>query len=132
MTSAGDTPNSDLPQASGASPALKVIVYGLGFLMVVMAALLVIGLSLGWHKKDRRAEAPPAPQERIAASAAPGEAPPALEIATAPGARLYTLAGDGARIALHIASPTGDEVVVIDTAQNRVVSRIRLVPPGAQ
>ena len=115
MTSAGDTPNSDLPQASGASPALKVIVYGLGFLMVVMAALLVIGLSLGWHKKDRRAEAPPA-----------------LEIATAPGARLYTLAGDGARIALHIASPTGDEVVVIDTAQNRVVSRIRLVPPGAQ
>jgi hypothetical protein len=54
-----------------------------------------------------------------------------LEIPTASESRLYTLTGDGARIALHIAAPTGDEIIVIDTAKNRVVSRIRLMPQGA-
>ncbi len=100
-----------------------IAVWGLGAAIVLMLVLLVVGVMLGWHKRDAAAQPDP-----VAPPAASG--PAALEIETAPESRLYTLAGDGSRIALHIASPTGDEIVVVDTKANRVISRIRLVPQG--
>lgn len=110
------------------------LVIGMGVLIVAMVVLLFLGVTLGWGKKDKAPEAGtpavPLPVGSDAASMAPaGDAAP-LEITTAPESRLYTLAGDGARIALHIAAPTGDEIIVVDTAQNRVISRIRLKPEG--
>ena len=95
--------------------------------ILVMTALLILGLSLGWHRKNK----PPAAPDPTTAAApgAAGDVVP-IEVTTAPESRLYTLDGDGTRIALHIAAPTGDEVIVIDTAQNRVISRILLKPAG--
>lgn len=95
----------------------------MGAAIVLMFALIGLGLALGWHKRDRST-----------ASAAPivrsGEAP-VLDLAVAPEARLYTLAGDGSRIALHVAAPSGDEIVIVDSASAQVVLRIRLTPAGA-
>lgn len=122
-----DTPNGDEPQAPPANPFLKFLVYGMGVLIVVMTALLVIGLMLGWHKKGPEKPAAPDPTARTAA--ANGPVTP-LEVPTEKESRLYTLAGDGSRIALHIAAPTGDEIIVVDTIENRVISRIKLVPGG--
>ena len=102
----------------------------MGVLIVGMVVLLFLGVSLGWGKKDKAAEAGgPSTPLPAGASATADEIVP-LEIATARESRLYTLTGDGSRIALHIAAPTGDEIIVVDTAANRVVSRIRLKPEG--
>lgn len=108
----------------------------MGVAILVMTALLVLGLSLGWNKKGG---------EGAAASANPvvatpkietgetqggvpaGEAAP-LEVSVGRDAAVYTITGDGKVIALHVRSPDGDEVIVVDTAANRVISRIRLVP----
>lgn len=97
----------------------------MGGLIVIMTALLILGLTLGWNKKA------PSPQPDPATAAArPAGEPAVLEIETAPESRLYTLAGDGTRVALHIAAPSGDEIVVVDTIANRVLSRIKLKPQG--
>jgi hypothetical protein len=126
MTGPADTPNEGAPQAQPVSPLLKVLVIGMGVLIVVMSGLLVLGLALGWNKK-----APPANAlDPLAATSTQIGQVSALEIPTAAGSRLYTLAGDGARIALHIAAPTGDEIIIIDTSKNRILSRIRLIPGG--
>jgi len=122
--SGADTPNGGAPQARAPSPALKIAVIGMGVLIVAMTALLILGLTLGWNKKG-----PPPQSDQVAAAHAVSE-PAVLEIETAPESRLYTLAGDGTRVALHIAAPTGDEIIVVDTAANRVLSRIRLKPKG--
>lgn len=99
----------------------------MGVLIVIMMALLVIGVSLGWHRKEPSRSTAPDPTAR----AAPAGPVTPLDVPTQPESRLYTLAGDGSRMALHIAAPTGDEVIVVDTDENRVVSRIRLLPGGA-
>jgi hypothetical protein len=122
--SGADTPNDDTPQAAPPGRALVITVWVLGFGIVAMVFLLFFGVMLGWHKKDSAA----APADPTVRQAAPAGVSAVLEIETAPESRLYTLAGDGTRIALHIAAPTGDEIVVIDTSENRVVSRVKLKP----
>lgn len=127
MSQTGDTPNGDAPQAAPAGRGIRILVWVMGAGILVMTALLILGLSLGWHKKNK---APVALDPTAAAAPVPaGEVVP-IEVATAPDSRLYTLAGDGARIALHVAAPTGDEIIVIDTMHNRVISRILLKPAG--
>ena len=100
----------------------------MGVAIVIMTALLVVGLMLGWHRKSDKSPRAPDPTERAVAPSGPVTP---IDVATARDSRLYTLAGDGTRIALHIAAPTGDEIVVIDTVENRVISRIRLMPGAA-
>ncbi len=117
---------------------MKALVWGLGAAIVVMTVLLVVGLLMGWHKKgetalERGAAAPVAaiPPVETGANAAAGPVQP-LDVAVGRDAAVYTIAGDGRLIALHVRSPDGDEVIVVDTLRNTVVSRIRLVPQGAR
>jgi len=138
------TPNGGPPQAGEVqvpppSRALKVAVYGMGAAIVFMTALLVLGLSLGWNKKSGDAASaaagnPVVSVPRVDAGETPGGVPGAmpapLDIAVPKDAAVYTIAGDGKLIALHVRSPGGDEVIVVDTGTNRVVSRIRLKPEG--
>ncbi|BCW88451.1 hypothetical protein sos41_15900 [Alphaproteobacteria bacterium SO-S41] len=127
MSQAGHTPNGDAPQAVPAGRGIRILVWVMGAGILVMTALLILGLSLGWHRKNNPSVAP---DPTTAAAPVPaGEVVP-IEVTTAPESRLYTLAGDGARIALHVAAPTGDEIIVIDTVHNRVISRILLKPSG--
>lgn len=102
-----------------------------------MTVLLVVGLLLGWHRKDetalnREAANPVAsvPPVETGARASAGPVEP-LDVSVARDAAVYTIAGDGRLIALHVRAPDGDEVIVVDTIANRVVSRIRLRPEGA-
>lgn len=125
-----DTPNGDAPQAQPRYLGLKIVVYGLGALIILMTILLFVGMGLGWGKRAKpEASGPVGPLPATASEAPAGTLVP-LEIETPRESRLYTLAGDGSRIALHIAAPTGDEIIVIDTVANRVISRIRLKPEG--
>lgn len=134
MSEPRTTPDEAAPQAAPASPAVRMLVYGLGAAILVMTALLILGLALGWHKQR--------PDAAVAAGANPVVAVPPVDTgATAPAgpvtpldvrvgrdAAVYTIAGDGRLIALHVRSPDGDEVIVVDTVANRVISRIRLKP----
>jgi len=111
-----------------------MLVYGLGAAILVMTALLILGLALGWHKQKPDTAAgtgahPVAavPPVETGAAAPAGPVSP-LDVTVGRDAAVYTIAGDGRLIALHVRSPDGDEVIVVDTAANRVISRIRLKP----
>ncbi len=117
---------ADLPPPPPQNRGLLALVIGMGVLLVLGLILLVLTIVFGWHKRDR-AEAAPA----ASPAAAAGAFEP-MVVTTAAGSRLYTLMGDGDRIALHVASESGDEVIVVDTERNRVVSRIRLLPEGGE
>lgn len=116
----------------------------MGVAIVVMTALLVLGLSLGWNKKSGDTASatggnPVAAVPRVdtgenqggvPAATIEGGGPAPLDITVPRDAAIYTITGDGKLIALHVRSPGGDEVIVVDTSKNLVVSRIRLVPEG--
>lgn len=134
------TPNGDEPQvAQPPSRGLKLAVYGMGAAIVVMTVLLVLGLAMGWNKKSvdtasggNPAVSVPKVETGEAQGGVPEGGPAPLNIAVPKDAAIYTITGDGKLVALHVRSPGGDEVIVVDTAANRVVSRIRLVPEGGR
>ncbi len=136
MSEPRTTPDEAAPQAAPASPGVRMLVYGLGAAIVAMTALLVLGLALGWHKKGETvtpAAGNPVistPAVETGAGATPAGPVTPLEVTVGRDAAVYTIAGDGKVIALHVRSPDGDEVIVVDTAANRVISRIRLKPEG--
>ncbi len=111
----------------------------MGVAIVVMTALLVLGLSLGWNKKSGDTASatggnPVAAVPRVdtgeSQGGVPAGGPAPLDITVPKDAAIYTITGDGKLVALHVRSPGGDEVIVVDTSKNLVVSRIRLVPEG--
>lgn len=132
MSNPADTPNGATPQAppQPAPRGVVLLVYAMGGAILVMVALLILGLSLGWHRKGGETPETADPTAPRAAAQAPGGAVVPLEVETAAESRLYTIAGSGDRVALHVAGPTGDEIIVIDTGTNRVISRILLKPKG--
>lgn len=135
MSEPRTTPDDETPQAP--NPAIRALVFGLGAAIVVMTVLLVVGLLLGWHKKggetlSRETANPVASVPAVDTGARPGPAGPLtpLDVTVPPDAAIYTITGDGPLVALHVRSPGGDEVIVVNTVENRVISRIRLKPEG--
>ena len=98
--------------------ALKIAVIVMGILLVggfglVMATIVYQASKLG----DKKVSAP---------AAAPETAPAALSLP--PGATVSSMALDGDRLALHLSTAAGPEIVVVDLATGRIVSRIKLKP----
>jgi hypothetical protein len=52
----------------------------------------------------------------------------AAELPIPKDASIETLALDGDRLALHLQSPAGGEIVVIDLASGKILSRVKLKP----
>ncbi len=110
--------------------------FGLGAAIVVMTVLLVVGLLLGWHKKgeptlSRDGANPVASVPKVETGSAPAGPVTPLDVTVPPDAAIYTITGDGPLVALHVRSPGGDEVIVVNTVENRVISRIRLKTEGS-
>jgi len=100
---------------------LKIAVIVMGILLVGGFAVVVAGAvyqasQLGSNKAQTPALAP-------APAALPGVQ---TELAIPSGATVTAMALDGDRLALHLKSSTGPEVLVIDVPTGKVISRIRL------
>lgn len=104
---------------------LKIVVIVLTILLVLGFALLIAGLYYQASKIGEERDAREAGRERvIQAGAAGGE----LRIRVPAGAEVARLAADGGRVVLHLTGPEGDEIVIIDTTRDNVVTRVRLSP----
>ncbi len=111
---------------------LKIAVIVMGILLVggfafVLAAIVYQASRLG------KPAAPVAETVSGAASAAATLSPPAalpegVELAIPSGATVTTLSLDGDRLAVHLASPAGAEIAVIDLASGKVIARVKLKP----
>ena len=121
MTAASEPDNTPLP-GTVFTPrqvrVLKIAVIVMGLLMVggfafVLAAIVYQASQVGQGGKG-------------AAGAATGAASSELQIPK--DATVSSLALDGDRLALHLSSPAGSEIAVIDLRSGKVIARIKLKP----
>jgi hypothetical protein len=107
---------------------LKIAVIVMGILLVggfafVLAAIVYQASRLG-EPTASAAGAPP-----VSATVSPaGALPDGLELAIPKDAAVTTLALDGDRLAVHLKSPAGAEIAVIDLRSGKVMARVKLKP----
>lgn len=126
MTVKSETDNTPLP-GSVFSPRgvriLKIVVIAMG-VMLVGGFLFVIGViayqasNLGQGKKSEQDKPVVASSKVLPATE--------TELAIPAGATVVSMALDGDRLALHLKSSAGPEIVVIDLTSGKVISRIGL------
>jgi hypothetical protein len=98
---------------------LKIAVIVMGILLVVGFGLVMVAIVYQASQlPDKESQAP------ARAAAVPPEAQ--TELAIPPGAKVTSLALDGDRLALHLESSAGPEVVVVEIGTGKVLSRIKL------
>ena len=97
--------------------ALKIAVIVMGILLVGGFAFVLAAIVY---------QASKGAQDRVAAEAMPAGVE--TELAIPKDATINSLALDGDRLALHLSSASGPEVVVLDLKSGKVISRVRLTP----
>ena len=104
----------------GANRGLWMLVIGLGIaILVVLAAMIAMAI--------RQAAYGPKTGPAAAAATAtltPGEVPE-LNLDLAPGTSIAESRMDGTTLVVRLTGPQGDEVLVIDPAKSKVLSRVR-------
>ena len=119
MTVASDPDNTPLPGTVFTPRQVRV----LKLAVIVMGALLVGGFAFVMAAIVYQASELGEKQ----GSAAPAAVPrPETSLVIPEGATVTSLALDGNRLALHLQSSTGPEIVVIDVTTGKVLSRIEL------
>ncbi len=93
--------------------------------MSTLFVLALLGTIWGFVRQARiMMAARPAP---AASSARPAGA--AAAITLAPGARIVSATTDAGKLVLHVATPAGDEVEIIDLATGRLTGQVKTAPP---
>jgi len=102
--------------------------------VIIMSALFVLALlATVWGfvreahifmaaKATNQATAP-------AATSAVPPAGPAATITLAPGVRIVSATTDAGKLVLHVATPTGGEVEIIDLASGKLTGQVKTMPP---
>lgn len=103
--------------------ALKIAVIVMGVLLVggfafVLAAIVYQASHLG--KSAQRQTASPASVSR--------DVPPGVDLAIPRDATVTSMDLDGERLALHLNSSLGPEVVIVDVGSGKVLARIKIKP----
>ena len=103
---------------------LKIAVIVMGLLLVGGFAFVLAAIV---YQASRGGQSTPSAE--AAAGAGTSEAGPALsELPIPKDATVTSLALDGDRLALHLTSPAGGEIAVIDVRSGKVIARIKLKP----
>ena len=113
-------PEARAPQArSGGSQRIAWIIV---ITMTVLFLLAVVAVVWGFVRQYRlMAAAHPAPSVIAADSAA-------AELVLAPGTRILSASTDAGKLVLHVSTPQGSEVDIIDLATTRLTGRIKTAP----
>jgi len=99
-------------------------------IVIIMTALLVLAL-LGaiWGFARQAHVFMAAKAGSNAVSSAPAAAPAAAVITLAPGARIVSASTEAGKLVLHVATPSGGEVEIIDLATGKQTGQIKTSPP---
>lgn len=99
-----------------ANRGLWMLVIGLGIAIVVVVALM-IGMAIKRAVFDK-------PGEATVATLKPGEVPE-LNLDLPAGATISETRLEGANLVVRVTGPEAEEILIIDPAKSRVLSRIR-------
>ncbi len=130
MTVLNDSDNGRLPGTVFTPRQVRV----LKIAVIVMGLLLVGGfafvLAAIVYQASRGGQDEAVPAGTVSAETVSAAVPDGVEAELAIGkdASVTALALDGDRLAIHLNSPSGPEIAVIDLATGKVIARIRLKP----
>ena len=97
-------------------------------MVIIMSALLVLALLGTVWGFVRQAHIFMAARTQAGGVAAAPLAPPAATVTLAPGARILSASTDAGKLVLHVATPGGGEVEIIDLATGKQTGRIVTTP----
>lgn len=100
-----------------ANRGLWILVVGLGVAILIVVAAM-IGMAI------KRAFFDPKTPQATTATLTPGEVPE-LNLELPAGATVAESRMDGATLVVRTTAPEGDEILIIDPAKSRVLSRVR-------
>lgn len=90
-----------------------------------MSALFVLALLGVIWGFVRQARIVMAGREAAPAAASPAAAPAAATVLLAPGSRIVSASTDAGKLVLHVATPSGGEVEIIDLQTGRLTGRVK-------
>ena len=121
VAAVGDTGNTPLPGSVFTPRQVRL----LKIAVIVMGVLLVGGFAFVLAAIVYQASHPG--QAGMATSASL-DAAPRIDLPVGRDATVAAMSLDGSRLALHLTSAAGPEIVVIDLGSGKVVARVRLKP----
>lgn len=98
---------------------LKIAVVVMGLVLIVGFVVLLVGIFYQASQVSERSAA----KKGAGVSSAFA---PTVTLPVAPGATVSHMALDGNRLAVHLSGSGGAQIVVIDLASGRIVSRVRI------
>ena len=98
-------------------------------IVIIMSTLFVLALLATIWGFIRQAHIFMAARAAARTPAAMEPADAAATITLAPGARIVSASTDAGKLVLHVATPTGSEVEIIDLATGKRTGQIKTAPP---
>ena len=95
--------------------------------MTVLLVLALLGTIWGFVRQSRIAMTAGAGSS--AAANAPAAVPAGAVITLAPGARIVSASTEAGKLVLHVETPTGGEVEIIDLATGKQTGQIKTAAP---
>ena len=90
-------------------------------IMSVLVVLALLGVIFGFVKQARIVMA----GHKAAPATATVPTAPAAAVALAPGSRIISASTDSGKLVLHVSTPTGGEVEIIDLATGRLTGQVK-------
>lgn len=97
-------------------------------IVIIMSTLFVLALLAtiwGFARQARILMAGRAASSNIA----PAPAGPAAMVTLAPGARIVSATTEAGKLVLHVSTPRGSEVEIIDLATGKLTAQVKTAPP---
>ena len=118
---------SDMPMHQDAPPPAtsRRTAWVLVIIMTTLIVLALLGTIWGFVRQSRIVMAARATANAESASAA---APAAAVITLAPGARIVSATTEAGKLVLHVDTPSGGEVEIIDLATGKQTGQIKTAP----
>ena len=98
-------------------------------IVIIMSTLFVLALLATIWGFIRQAHIFMAARAAAGTQAAVAPADAAATITLAPGARIVSASTDAGKLVLHVATPTGSEVEIIDLATGKRTGQVKTAPP---
>ena len=94
-------------------------------IMSVLVVLALLGVIFGFVKQARIMMAGRS-HAAVATSSAPASAvAPAAAVTLAPGSRILSASTDSGKLVLHVSTPTGGEVEIVDLATGKLTGQVK-------